>query len=364
MTAIVLLVLSCAVGGLFLYMKPSLGRAPDGERLARIESSPNYRDGVFHNTLPTTTLTEDKNFIVSMAEFLFGGSDRQKPRAPLPAKPIDFAALPADKDAVIWMGHSTLYLQMSGAKILVDPVFSAYAAPLPFMNRAFASTNTYGAQDIPALDAVLITHDHWDHLDRPSILALKEKAGRFICPLGVGAHLAYWGIPADKIIETDWNDAYDLTPALRIHTLEARHFSGRLLNRNMTLWGSFLLERDGRRVFISGDTGYGPHFAEIGARFPGINLAIVENGQYNEDWATIHLMPHELFKAAEDLAAKKMITVHNGKFDLSQHAWDDPYEEALAHAEDSPVTLLTPMMGEVVLPDDEQIFSYWWREID
>ena len=354
-----LLVAGCS---LFVFMRQaSFGRLPQGERLERIKRSPHYRDGRFHNLVPTPQLSTDKSMLRSLFEFAFRRQDGLRPRKPLPFVKTDLHCLNREEDLLVWMGHSSLYLQAAGKRILVDPVLFE-AAPLPFFNRPFKGTNFYKPEDIPDIDCLLITHDHWDHLDYKAVRALKERVRLFICGLGVGEHLERWGVKRERIIELDWDESRQPFPGMMVHCLPARHFPGRSFNRDRTLWVSFMLELGGKRIYFGGDSGYGGHFAEIGERFGGVDLAILENGQYDEDWRFIHIMPEELPKAALELRARNLFTVHNSKYALARHDWKAPLENISKAAEKVGIRLLTPMAGEVVrLNEQEQTFERWWE---
>ena len=204
-------------------------------------------------------------------------------------------------------------------------------APIPWVNRAFDGTHVYGVEDMPEIDQLLITHDHWDHLDHPTITALESKVRKVIAPLGVGSYFEQWGYARDKLREADWYTAVEAASGFTIHVLPARHFSGRLVERNKTLWAAYALEGNGRRLFFSGDTGFGPHFEEIARRIgAGFDLVATDNGQYNERWAHVHMTPEEAFRAAQILGAKAWLPAHVGKFRLARHAWNEPFDRAVA----------------------------------
>lgn len=260
---------------------PKFGKLPDGERLGTIQKSPNYVDGEFRNQVPTPTLTENSGFVEVLVSNLFTKSVRPRPGAPIPSIKTDLKALDPVKDTVVWMGHSSYFVQLGGKRLLIDPVFSVSAAPVSFANKAFEGTSIYTAEDMPAIDYLLITHDHWDHLDYPSVKALEPKVRHVVGGLGVGNYFEQWGYSKEKIHEADWDTAVKLDAGFTIHVLPARHYSGRLLTRNRTLWAAFALEASDRRIFFSGDSGYGPHFREIGQRFKSFDLAVLDTGQYD-----------------------------------------------------------------------------------
>ncbi len=352
-----------SVGGGVCALQPKIGPLPQGQRLERILASPNYVDGEFHNLLPTTTLTNGKGQLATMWDFLFVPKERLRPDHPLPMLKTNIKALAAKQgDALVWFGHSSLFLRLGGNSVLVDPVFSSFAAPFFFMNRAFAGDYPYASDDMPDIDCLLISHDHWDHLDHDTLMALRPRIKAVVCPLGVGTILEDWGFASELIHEADWNEEVRLAQGLTIHVLPARHFSGRWLTRNKTLWAGFLLETPGRKVFYSGDSGYGPHFADIGARFGPVDLAIMEAGQYDPSWKNIHMMPEEAAKGALDLRARALLPVHSGRFTISNHAWDDPYKRLATTSEGKAFRLLTPRIGEMAdLGDQAQRFGAWWE---
>lgn len=350
---------------LWLFLQhESFGRLPTGERQERIIQSPNYRNNHFQNLSHTPSLTEGVSYREVMAEFFFSRKSRMKPSRPLPSVKTDLHQLAADQNMLVWFGHSSYFLQVDGKKILVDPVLSGSASPLPFGTRSFAGTDRYSPDDIPEIDYLFITHDHWDHLDYKSIKALKPKIKQAICGLGTAAHLERWGLPQDLIIEKDWDEKVELGHDFTVHTSPARHFSGRGLSRNKSLWTAFILQSPTKQIYLGGDSGYDTHFAEIGKKFGPFDLAILENGQYDKSWKYIHMMPDEVLQAGIDLQAKRLLPVHSAKFALGNHAWDEPLRKISELNEKLQLPLMTPMIGELVhLDDANQSFSRWWEGI-
>ena len=311
-----------AIAGVIFINLPQFGRAPSGHRLERIRKSPNYRDGQFHNREVTPQMTSDKGFFASWWDFLFEKDPDLTPSEPLEMEKVDLTKLPSP--SITWFGHSSYLLNIGAKRILVDPVFGS-ASPVGFLFKPFKGTTRYQAEDMPPIDYLVITHDHYDHLEYETVKALKDCVGKVICPLGVGEHFEHWGYPADKIIELDWDESAILGDGFKVNCHTARHFSGRSLRRNNTLWASYLLELPEGNIFIGGDSGYGRHFKQIGEKYKGeIDLAILENGQYNKDWRYIHTMPAQLDSAVRDLGARHNITVHHSKYALSRHPWDEP----------------------------------------
>ncbi|WP_409311062.1 MBL fold metallo-hydrolase [Pectobacterium sp. B1J-3] len=348
---------------MYAYLRqPQFGQLPTGTELEKLKRSSFYHEGRFRNLAITPPLSNGSHSFVILAKFLFGKDVDAIPNVPLPSRKTDLHLLDINQTVVVWMGHSSYFMQVNGKRILVDPVFSGSAAPLPGLNKAFHGSNIYTAMDIPTIDYLLISHDHWDHLDYPTILQLKEKINHVIAPLGVGNYFAQWGFDKQKIREGDWFSTFQLEPHLALHILPARHFSGRLFKRNKTLWASFALITPQHKLYISGDSGYGPHFKEIGERFGPFDLAILECGQYNENWRYIHMMPEETALAGQDLNAVAIMPSHNSKFKLSHHTWNDPLKRLVVASEDKAYRLLTPMIGQAVNVDDvTQSFPHWWE---
>lgn len=354
-----------AMGGIGFINQPKIGRSPKGDKLAKILKSPRYVNGEFQNLEPTSVLVNKDNYYNGIKEILFPTKGVTIPKENIPTQKTDLNALNPKENLLVWFGHSSFYLQIDGIKILVDPVFSDYASPLFFINKAFAGTNIYTANDMPDIDVLIISHDHWDHLDYATIMSLKHKIKHIVCPLGVSSHFYHWGFNPDIIHDEDWYNEIKLSDNLKIHILPSRHFSGRFLdNNNKTLWASFAIITPTKKIFYSGDGGYSPQFREIGDYFQGFDLAIMENGQYNTSWAQIHMMPEEVAQATMDLQAKMLLPVHCGKFALSPHHWQNPFERICTASQNKSYKLLTPLLGETVFLDqNNQKFNKWWTTI-
>lgn len=360
-----LIILLClALGACILLNQPKFGKFPEGERLIAIEKSPHYSAGHFKNLIPTPKFTKDVSTFSIIWKSWTEPQKRLVPERPIPTVKIDLKKLDRMTDLVIWLGHSSFYIQLGGKRILLDPVFSDSAAPLSFFNKAFAGTTIYQADDMPEVDALLISHDHWDHLDYPTAAALKDKVGLVVSPLGVGVYFESWGYPVKRIIEADWYQQVDLDGEVKVHVLPARHYSGRFLKQNNALWAGFALESADRRLFFSGDSGYGPHFAEIGQRFGGFDFVALDCGQYDERWAYIHMTPEEAVKAAQELKANRLLPSHIGRFSIARHSWDEPFFRVASASAGEAFELLTPMVGEpVYLTIKEQTFDPWWVKL-
>ncbi len=367
-TSTKLFAIPCALAlmaiGAGLYLKqPKFGALPSGLSLNALKASPNYGEGHFRNIIPTPQFAEDSSLVSTALSMLTRDTASLSPSGPVPSVKIDFAALDPAKDTLIWLGHSSFFVQIGGQRILIDPVLSPAADPLGFLNKAFPGATPYAVGDFPALDYLIITHDHWDHLDYPTVTALKERTGRIIAPLGVGGYFRQWGFDGGKIHELDWFRNLDFGTFI-IHALPARHFSGRSFERDKTLWCGFALISQQRKLFFSGDSGYGPHFSYIGEKFGGFDFATLDSGQYDKNWPYIHMTPEQAVQAAQDLGAKTYLPGHIGKFSIANHPWKEPFDRANAASQGKPYRLITPVIGQPVnLADDTQTFRQWWKEV-
>lgn len=342
----------------------ALGKAPRGKRLERIQQSPNYANGKFANQIVTPQLTEGYTFRKVLHKAITDRNPDKKPKATIPTIKTDLKNSAIENDCLVWFGHSSYFLQINGVRFLIDPVLSGNASPIPRTTRSFDGTTIYSHNDILEIDYLLLTHDHYDHLDYPTVKKIRPKIKNIVCGLGVGSHLEYWGYNPTIISEHDWYDNLELMTNIKLHVLPARHFSGRTFKRNNTLWVSFLLETPNQKIYLGGDSGYDGHFKEIGQKFGTIDLAILEDGQYNDAWRYIHCFPQETLQAGKDLNAKRIMPVHNSKFALSSHAWYEPINEIVRLNTDNQ-HLVTPQIGEVVrLDDPTQIFKQWWKNLD
>jgi len=345
---------------------PQFGKEPSGERLSLIQKSPQYKNGRFQNQNFTPDLTEGYTMTGVLFEFLFKKGERRNPIHDIPSIKTDLKNLPIDQDILVWFGHSSYFIQIEGKRILVDPVFSGNASPIPGTTKSFKGADIYSVDDLPEIDYLLITHDHYDHVDYKTILKLKSKTHKVVCGLGVGSHFEFWGFPTENIIEKDWYQKIELDSNITLYTAPARHFSGRGFKRCNTLWLSYILETKDFKMYLGGDSGYDTHFAEIGAQFGPFDIALIDNGQYDIKWKYIHNLPEEVIQAAKDLKTKRLFPVHSSKFKLANHAWDEPLERVstLNSALENPFPLITPMIGELVeLKNEKQEFQQWWKAI-
>ncbi|MBK7270331.1 MAG: MBL fold metallo-hydrolase [Flavobacteriales bacterium] len=346
----------------YFMLSPRIGSDPTGARQTRIDASPNFRDGKFQNVVPTNMEMPVSTMGKVMWEMLKGGDGRE-PDDTIPNVPFDRMAweqLPDTGFAIAWFGHSSLLIKMDAITFLVDPVFGERASSFSFAGpKRFAYREHMRVDLLPKVDAVLISHDHYDHLDHETVLQLKDE--RFIVPLGVGAHLESWGVPSSAITEHDWWQTTHVA-AVKLTLAPARHFSGRALtNRFSTLWGSWVIEGKERRVLFGADSGYAPTFKELGTRFGHFDLALLECGAYNVQWSEIHMMPEETAQAAVDLNAAVLMPIHWAKFNLALHPWKEPIERLSIKAAELNVPLLTPALGRTVVGADLTASVRWWE---
>jgi L-ascorbate metabolism protein UlaG (beta-lactamase superfamily) len=354
LTVILLLVLVT----LYILNLPVFGKLPSGERLEKIKKQLLYADGALYNQSPTPMLPPDVSYW-EMFKKMIKGNENGAPKKTLPHVKPDFNRSKEFK--ITWFGHSSYLIQVDELNILVDPVFSKRPSPFQFIGtKRFEGTDFVNPIDLPNLDIVLITHDHYDHLDYHAILKLKEKTKYFITSLGVGAHLTYWGIPEQQITELAWQEQTSPIEGINFKALPARHFSGRKFKRNQTLWSSFILKTKNHQVYLGGDSGYDQHFKKIGETYGPFDLAILECGQYNKMWPLIHLFPEEVVEAGLDLKAKQLLPVHWGKYKLALHDWDEPIKRLVNAASGKEIKVKTPLLGESFYLDKNQATTSWW----
>lgn len=352
--------------GIAAYMQhPVFGKNPSGERLNKIKNSPHYKKGKFRNAIEKPIITEGYSILGETYKTFARKIPRREPSQALPSIKTDLKNLPSDENTLVWFGHSTLFLKLHGKTFLVDPVLSGQASPIPGTTKAYPGTDIYTVDDLPTIDYLLISHDHYDHLDYKTILALNKKVNHVITGLGVGEHFEYWGYPADKIIERDWLEHVDFEGGLRIYLEPAHHSSGRRGTNSKNLWTAFVIQSDEMKIFYTGDGGYDHRFQDIARRHGGFDWAIMENGQYNAAWRSVHALPDEVVQATQELHARNMLPVHHSKFTLAQHSWDEPLIKISEYSVGKNYRLATPMIGERVdLDSDTQQFKQWWVGIE
>jgi L-ascorbate metabolism protein UlaG (beta-lactamase superfamily) len=345
-----------------------LGASPSGERLARVQGSPHFRDGAFQNPVPTR-----KSAPGTLWESLrrqIAGPEQRVPPGPLPVvtrSRDSLAVLPASGLRATWLGHSTVLIELDGHRVLVDPVWAERASPSPRVGPRRFHPPPIALAALPPLDAILLTHDHYDHLDMDAVRALATRGtqarARFVTALGVGAHLERWGIPPERITELDWHESVDVG-ALQLAAEPARHFSGRgLRDGDRTLWASWVIDGPSHRVFHSGDTGWFDGLVETGTRHGPFDLTLIKIGAYGPTWPDIHLTPEQAVRAHAALGGRLMLPIHWGTFNLAFHAWDEPAERVVTAAQEAGVTLVMPRPGQSVEPEAPPPLDLWWRSV-
>ncbi|MDG6882415.1 metal-dependent hydrolase [Phocoenobacter uteri] len=356
----------------YVYFHPTFGGTPNAESMQRIQHSSHFDGKHFQNLIPTNATSIGKaqserkinRFALTM-NFLFPPKGKN-PDKPLVTNKLDLHLL--KNGEFVWLGHSTVLFKTQNSTILTDPVFNN-ASPIPFLVEPFEMTNTPKITDLPYIDIVLISHDHYDHLDYQGIKQLKEKVGYFYVPLGVKAHLLRWGVASDKVVEYDWYEKMTFKH-IQFVFAPSRHFSGRgIFNHRQTLWGSWVILSPDLKVYFSGDGGYSPEFAKIGQRFGGFDIAFMEDGAYNESWKDIHMLPEQTAQASIDVQTKVVLPIHWGKFDLSTHQWNEPVRriakklQEYNHTvlEQNKIKLVTPRVGEIFKLNKLPQFE-WWEE--
>jgi len=353
----------------------AMGARARGERLARMQQSPQWRNNHFHDVVP-----RDGESVYAylrrqigwgaIRDWMFAGSKHRVPTEPVPMVSVaqaGFASAPRTGLRATWVGHSTTILEIDGARVLIDPVFSSSAGVNGMMGQRRFFPMPLSAADLPELDVVLISHDHYDHLDYPTIRQLLQLEAQaravFVVPLGVGAHLEAWGLAPERIIELDWWEESTVA-GLRIVATPARHYSGRgVFDLEHTLWASFAIIGAEHRVFYSGDTAMFPGLRDIGEQYGPFDLTLIEAGGYNRYWADIHLGPEQAVQAHRMLQGEVMMPVHWGLFDLAMHGWTEPVERVLVAAKERNVVVATPRLGESFEPRLSVPNERWWPEL-
>lgn len=336
---------------------------PSSPSFGDYSESPQFSGERFRNITPRPADAPQPGAKV-MWDMFFNKPSNAVPSAPIPVRRITQAELQAAPEGSFYrLGHSTVLMRLRGGWWITDPVFAERASPLSFAGPKRFHAPPLSIDELPALQGVLLSHDHYDHLDRAAVLRLAGKAQVFLCTLGVGDRLVAWGIPREKVQQYDWWQGTEIN-GLRFTATPAQHFSGRgLRDGNRTLWASWVIESGEQRIFFSGDTGYFSGFAEIGRHFGSFDLTLMETGAYNEHWPYVHMHPEQTVQAHIDLRGRWLLPIHNGTFDLSMHAWWDPFERVLGLGRQRGVQVTTPMMGERLDINAPHPGESWWRAL-
>ena len=326
---------------------------------SHVYDSPNYQDEKFNNLNDTSVSTG--NFFEVLAEYLVFDPSRT-PNSVIPTEKFVIQELTGDDVSITWFGHSTIIIQSPAYNILIDPLFGQEGTgPLFFGPAPFDYDNTYKIEDLPPIDIILISHDHYDHLDMKTIVQF--EGSQFLTPLGVKPHLELWGIPSEDISEFDWYEGVNIRSDLQITLTPSQHFSGRSINEDDTLWGSWVIKLGSKSIFFGGDGGYSAEFKTIGDLYGPFDIAIVEAGQYNEAWSQIHMFPSETVQASIDLNSTMVMPIHNSKYELSLHPWNEPLIEVTAEAAKRNHSVATPVIGQSFILGEEIPTYHWWNDV-
>lgn len=350
-------------GLIFVNTSPEFGGKANETETKQYEESGHFKEGIFVNEIHTSMDMGFSSMISTSIDFIKGVKNG-RPDKGLPSIKVDSAETADNqKPRLIWFGHSAFLLQIDGKNILIDPMLGDVPAPHPMLGgKRYQKELPIEIEQLPQIDAIIISHDHYDHLDYGSIQKLKAKTKEFYVPLGVGAHLKTWGIKKENIHEMNWWDETTLD-SLTLAFTPSRHFSGRgLSDRSKTLWGSWVIKGKSQNIYFSGDGGYGPHFKEIGTKYGPFDFAMMECGQYNEKWHDIHMMPEETAQATADINTKMMMPIHWGSFTLALHSWTDPVERVSKKLKELNQEFIIPKVGESIWLEEIKVEdSEWWK---
>ena len=359
--------LALIAGAISCSVWRQLGKMPNEKELSVFVSSEHFNQDmqIFENRRPELIEAMSKRIDMgTMIDFFLNDTPHRVPEEPLPEmKPVDIQKFlePTDSVRFVWLGHSSIMMNVQNRILLFDPIFSNAAAPINFMVERFQPP-VIRLEELPEIDWILISHDHYDHLDMETVEFFKDKGARFAVPLGVGAHLRYWGIPEDRIFEMDWWQKKSVD-GIDFHCTPSQHFSGRTGEDMKTLWASWSVEAEGVKIFFSGDSGYDIHYRQIGERLGPFDLVFMDSGQYNLKWREVHNLPEEAVKGAKELRADYLVPIHWGMFELALHEWYEPVVRSYQSAKSEGVNLLTPMIGQVVELEQPNAFARWWEDL-
>ncbi|WP_027418226.1 MBL fold metallo-hydrolase [Crocinitomix catalasitica] len=361
----VLIVLLVIFYFLFTTFYPSFGGDVSEERQLNYTSSQQFKTGQFHNTRDVPKKMSFSDLMGIAYKFFTTSTPNGRPKANLAVNHIDSIEIAnyVGEARLVWFGHSSFLFQLDGKNILIDPMFGMVAAPHPWLGaNRFNKEMSISITQLPIIDAVIFSHDHYDHLDYETVLQLRDKTNHFYVPLGVGVHLEEWEIGSDKITELDWWEEVKFESLTFICT-PSQHFSGRKLSNNQsTLWASWIIQSSDANIFFSGDSGYSPHFKEIGEKYGPFDIALMECGQYNENWPDVHMLPEETAQAGLEVKADKIMAIHWAGFQLAMHSWTEPITRLRTKAAELNIPVITPEIGQLFnVKDSTNNYEIWWE---
>ncbi|RZK50212.1 MAG: MBL fold metallo-hydrolase [Pedobacter sp.] len=357
MMILLMLVIVILIVGIWFTMYPDFGKVDENISHKVPAHFHYFHQGKFYNILPTPMKPADISYFTMFSKMI-EGNKKGTPDRELPCQIPNL--LPSDSPKITWFGHSSYLLQVDKKNILVDPVFSARTSPFSFLGtKQFPGTDFFEPLSFPEIDVLFISHDHYDHLDYKTLLKIRNKVKNIICPIGVAKHFESWGFDKSIIKEMIWGESLNLFEKWQLTCTSSRHFSGRLFSRNVSLWASFILKTNSHKIYIGGDSGYGPHFQEIGAQYGPFDLAIIECGQYNQMWPHIHLFPEQVLEVAKELKAEHLLPVHWGKYRLALHDWDEPMRRLENSWKPGDPILMKPYLGQSFQLDTDFSKPHW-----
>jgi L-ascorbate metabolism protein UlaG (beta-lactamase superfamily) len=358
------LVVSIVAINMFFRLSPQFGGHPDKQRLIQLAGTSLYDGRKFKNEVDKPVI--QPHSFRKILKLQFRKNPGRFPLQPLPSiKPVFNINMNDESISIIWLGHSSVFIRMGNTLILTDPVFSKRASPVSFTGpMSFPLTVPYFPEELPIPDIILISHDHFDHLDYKTIKQYYLKVKTFLVPLGVRDHLERWGVPAGNITEFDWGESLTTDAGLQFIAKPAQHFSGRRRQENATLWCSWIIMNKSHKVFFCGDSGYGPHFKQIGEQYGPFDITLIECGAYGQYWPNIHMLPEQSVQAHIDLGGRTLMPVHWGKFNLAFHPWKEPVERMTIAASERNIDIRTPIIGEELMLQNPSKSDEWWKKIE
>jgi len=350
---------------IFTSCSSSFGNPPTEEKQKEYEKSPNFHDGTFHNIKKVNPPPSFFKMMGILWDMMLNDNITipEKTFQVMPFNISTWDSIPTNQFAMSWLGHSTIIMKVNGKNIITDPVFSERVSPVSFSGpKHFSYSHRLNLNDLPTIDVVLISHDHYDHLDEEVIKQLSKTKTKFYVPLGVESHLQFWGVDTNNIVCSDWWQDFNYNDQIQFAFVPSQHFSGRgLTDRMCTLWGSWIIKTKENNIFFSGDSGYHKEFKTIGEKYGPFDITFIECGAYNKEWKDIHMFPEQSYQAALDLNSSVVMPIHWGKYNLAMHNWYEPVEKIKTASIGKSSQLITPEINMIFLPKTQQPQTNWWK---